>query len=208
MLNHFERCAAAANSSGFCPLHEGLRERYKARQEMLAQQIATKRTYKAKAAQTQSDSARIAQAVAAGEQSMFMTSAAREYGKTTGEPVGLTAVLPPIPNPAQVAAVNAQGRVTGDGISAFACSHGIYGPSCPQCPEGKTSIGQDGGAHISFDGVTTLNVGVVAVGHAERPRVFTREEVLTALRTLIADTGVVTAKEALARAMRVFEWME
>lgn len=39
-------------------------------------------------------------------------------------------------------------------------------------------------------------------------RAFTRTEVLTILRTIKADTGVVAGKEALDRAIRVFEGME
>jgi hypothetical protein len=39
-------------------------------------------------------------------------------------------------------------------------------------------------------------------------RTFTREEVLTVLRALKADTGVVAGREALDKAVRVFERME
>lgn len=39
-------------------------------------------------------------------------------------------------------------------------------------------------------------------------RTFTREEVLTVLHALKADTGVVAGREALDRAVRVFERME
>jgi hypothetical protein len=39
-------------------------------------------------------------------------------------------------------------------------------------------------------------------------RTFTKSEVLTVLRALKADTGVVAGKEALERAVRVFEGME
>lgn len=56
---------------------------------------------------------------------------------------------------------------------------------------------------------TLHNDGVVRIARLkDETRPFPRSEVLTILRTLKADTGVVAGKEALDRAIRVFEGME
>jgi hypothetical protein len=61
---------------------------------------------------------------------------------------------------------------------------------------------------LVFEGVeATGDGGIRAVGYAQS-RTFTRTEVLTILRTIKADTSVVAGKEALDRAIRVFEGME
>jgi hypothetical protein len=144
------RAATAGDASG------GLQELYKARQEMLAQQLAARNGYHAKAesvmGRQQTDSARIAQATVAGEQAV----------------------------------------------------------------------------RTVFDGLTTLDGGVVAIGACPCPplwhathaaddhcrlnttsRTFTREEVLTVLKAQRAVSGGEPGEEAvLNRLRRIFERME
>lgn len=61
---------------------------------------------------------------------------------------------------------------------------------------------------LVFEGMkVTSDGGIRAVGYAQS-RSFTREEVLTVLKALKADTGVVAGREALDKAVRVFERME